>query len=128
MLAPEYFDENVTGADAERFRRYNYDIEFTGTIVENFTAPLSAVRSWIDRTAYPATYTGGSLTQWGTVRYNFAEALRIARDQGPTSLAAVNTPPRATAVTYRPATAEANLPKLPLLPVSPDLIYYGEAQ
>ena len=128
VLAPEYFDDSVTGADAERFRRYNYDIEFTGTIAENFTAPLAAVRSWIDRTAYPATYTGGSLTQWGTVRYNFAEALRIARDQGPTSLAAASTPPRATAVTYRPATVEANLPKLPLLPVSPDLIYYGEAQ
>ena len=96
------------------------------------TAPLEAVRGWTDRTAYPNAYhTSGavtSLAEWGTIEYHFAEALRIVRDQGLTTLAAASTPPRATSPTYYPATAEANLPKLPLLPVSPDLIYYGEAQ
>ncbi len=136
VLAPDYFNEDITsdGTPAQdrltqRFRRYNYAVEFTGMIAENFTAPLESVRGWMDRAAYPNAYTaGGNLSQWGTVQYNFAESLRIVRDQGLTSLAAVNTPPRATAITYYPATAEANLPKLPLLPVSPDLIYSGEAQ
>ena len=127
VLTADYFDDQVTGTEAERFRRYNYKIDFTGTIAENFTAPLEAVRGWTDRTAYPNAYaTTGELTEWGTIRYHFAEALRIVRNQGLTTLAAASTPPRTTS-TY-PATAEANLPKLPLLPVSPDLIYYGEAQ
>ena len=134
VLSADYFDGNASPANqteqyVERFRRYNYKIDFTGTIAENFTAPLEAVRGWTDRTAYPNAYgTAGALTEWGLVQYHFAEALRIVRDQGLTTLAAADTPPRETSSTYYPATAEANLPKLPLLPVSPDLVYSGEAQ
>lgn len=129
VLTADYFDDRVTGTEAERFRRYNYKIDFRGTIAENFTAPLEAVRGWTDRCAYPNAYhSTGALTQWGSISYHFAEALRIARDQGLTTLAGAGTPPRVTSPSYYPVTAEANLPKLPLLPVSPDLIYYGEAQ
>ena len=115
VLAADYFDSSATGADAVRFRRYNYKVTFKGTISENFTARVETVRDWTDRTAYPAyDEVAPNAFYWGTIEYNFDETLRVVRDQalGATLL----------------ASAQSNQPKLPLLPVSPDLVYYGEAQ
>ncbi len=123
VLTSDYFDKQATGADAVRFRRYNYKITFKGAIAENFTARVGAVRGWTDRTAFPEAYTGGALSQWGTIKYIFDESLRIARDQALTTLVGVD---RSSPDVL--ASAQSNLPKLPLLPVSPDLVYYGEAQ
>jgi len=116
VLTGDYFDENLTGAAAVENRRYNYKITFHGTIAENFTASVEAVQDWTDKLAYPADYSGttiDTLTRWGTIEYEFDETLRLRRFHGP--------------VPY-PVNPAANLPKLPLLPVGPDLVYYGEAQ
>jgi len=123
VLAADYFDSRVTGTDAERFRRYNYKITFNGTIAENFTVRVEAARDWTDKTAYPTSYSAGTLSEWGTIDYIFDETLRVARDQALTTLAGTD---RSSSDVL--ASAQSNLPKLPLLPVSPDLVYYGEAQ
>jgi hypothetical protein len=114
VLSSGYFDDKASGADAVRFRRYNYRIAFKGQIAENFTARLEAVRDWTDKTAYPAYDLAAGAFYWGTVEYIFDEAARIARDQ-------------ALSDTEVLASVQSNQPKLPLLPVSPDLVYYGEA-
>lgn len=132
VLGPGYFDEELTvesvgtenpaltpeeaRARVIENRRYNYRITFVGTIAENFTASVEAAQGWTDRLAYPGEWveTGADvweLGQWGTIEYIFDESLRSARFP-----ASVSTP-------TNPA---ANLPRLPLLPVSPDLVYYGE--
>ncbi|MGD9495062.1 MAG: hypothetical protein AB7Y46_02005 [Armatimonadota bacterium] len=116
VLTSDYFDETVTGPQAVENRRYNYQITFTGTIAENFTASVEAAQDWTDKLAWPAAYAGNTidtLSQWGTIQYHFDETLRLARFHGPVA---------------EPAHPAANLPRMPLLPVSPDLAYYGEAQ
>lgn len=116
VLNGDYFDDQVAGPDAVYDRRYNYQVTFTGTIAENFTASVEAVQDWTDKLAYPAEYSGpdiSTLTRWGTIEYNFDETLRTVRFHG------------AVADPINPA---ANLPRMPLQPVSPDLVYYGEAQ
>ncbi|MFO8080229.1 MAG: hypothetical protein R6V07_07995 [Armatimonadota bacterium] len=111
VLGPGYFDDGLTGDEAIENRRYNYRLTFVGTIAENFTASVEAARDWTDEMAYPAAYDGGDLAEWGSVNYIFDESLRIERF--------LSTVSNAT----NPA---ANLPRLPLLPVSPDMVYYGE--
>lgn len=114
VLTPGFFDGNVIGDEAVEFRRYNYRITFNGTIAENFTAPVEAVQRWTDELAYPGDYAGdtiASLARWGTIEYTFDETLRLARYD------------LRTATDTQPATM---LPRLPLLPVSPDLVYYGD--
>jgi len=116
VLTADYFDEDVSGGRAVENRRYNYKITFNGTIAENFTAPVEAAQDWTDKMAYPAAYAGatiGTLSQWGTIEYEFDETLRLARFHG---------------AVVDPTHPAANLPRVPLLPVSPDLVYYGEAQ
>ena len=116
VLTADYFDEDVSGGQAVENRRYNCKITFTGTIAENFTAPVEAAQDWTDKMAHPATYAGatiGTLSQWGTIEYEFDETLRLARFHG---------------TVVDPTHPAANLPRVPLLPVSPDLVYYGEAQ
>jgi len=84
------------------------------------------VRDWTDKWAYPVFFNGsggnGPALGWGTISYYYDETLSAARDQAPTVLSSSNT---RYATTLR-ATNWANLPKAPCLPVSPDLIYYGE--
>ncbi|MGQ9731794.1 MAG: hypothetical protein ACUVX8_11035 [Candidatus Zipacnadales bacterium] len=108
-------------ARAEAYVRYNYDILVRGSITENFTAPVDAVYEWTDK------WCCNSLTPYGSrmsIRYVYDDAVRAQRDRGnlgDTSPAAPGTP------ILRRSTDSANLPKVPLLPVSPDLLYYGEA-
>jgi len=120
VLTASYFDDEASGdpntPEPVEFRRYNYKISFNGTIAENFTAPVEAVQDWIDKSAYPAAYSGSTidtLSRWGTIEYRFDETLRAARFYS------------TVADPMHPA---ANQPRVPLLPVSPDLVYYGEAQ
>ncbi|MFW5866236.1 MAG: hypothetical protein ACOCX2_00375, partial [Armatimonadota bacterium] len=118
VLSPGYFDESLdardgsaTRAEVIENRRYNYRITFIGTIAENFTASVEAAQDWHDKTGYPEWDTGGDLAGWGTISYEFDETLRMTRFDSTVSNST------------NPA---ANLPRLPLLPVSPDLVYYGE--
>ncbi len=119
VLSPGYFDPNlavdpvagVAVGDVIENRRYNYKLTFVGTIAENFTATVEAAQGWHDRLAFPETYDSGDLEEWGTVEYQFDETLRLARFHSTVS---------------NPMNPAANQPRLPLLPVSPDLVYYGE--
>lgn len=116
VLSGDYFDPELTGDEAVENRRYNYRLTFTGAIAENFTASVEAAQDWTDKLAYPAEYTSdtiASLSRWGTIDYNFDETLRTVRFHGTVA---------------DPVNPAANLPRMPLQPVSPDLVYYGEAQ
>ena len=61
--------------------------------------------------------------RWGTIEYEFDDRLRVRRDQGRTTF---DPGTRVRATTERLHTEQTNLPRLPLLPVSPTLLYYGE--
>jgi hypothetical protein len=114
VLTGDYFDEEVTRDEAVAFRRYNYRVAFIGTIAQNFTASVEAQQDWHDKLAYPAEYSGttiGTLARWGTLEYHFNDTLRLARYHAGVSM---------------PLHPAANLPRMPLMPVSPDLVYYGE--
>jgi hypothetical protein len=114
VLSPGYFDDELSGDEAVYNRRYNYKVTFKGTIAENFTASVEAAQGWTDRLAYPAQYGGDTiadLERWGTIEYSFDESLRVTRLHSTAS---------------DPTNPAANQPRLPLLPVSPDLVYYGE--
>ncbi len=116
VLTADYFDDEVSGGEAVENRRYNYKLTFTGTIAENFTASVEAVQAWTDKMAYPAAYSGptlADLSEWGTIEYQFDETLRLVRYHSTVA---------------NPTNPAANLPRVPLLPVGPDLVYYGEAQ
>jgi len=78
------------------------------------------VREWSDKWSYPVGTDG-----WGTIRYEFDESLRRARDQAITTLGA-NSAERVAAAVL--SSEQANLPVLPALPVSPDLVFYGEGR
>ena len=116
---------------SSRFRRYNYNITVRGTITAERTASLDAVQDWSMKWAYPEySDTSGRLTlRWGTISYEFEERFRMNRDQALTSLSGpdnnIRGPSPTATATYSPA---SNLPKLPCLPVSPTLLYYGETQ
>jgi hypothetical protein len=118
------FDETAIGAAAARFRRLNYDLEIRGAITENFHASPAAWREWQDHWAYPqyfADSSGNAALAWGTVAYHYDETLLASRVEPPTTLTSSN-------VRYggeAPTAAGANLPKLPLLPTCPGLIYQG---
>jgi hypothetical protein len=105
-------------ARAAAYLRYNYDIVVNGAITECFTAPVDAVYEWTNKWAYPGS--GGSLP---SIRYTFDSSVRAARDRG----GAGSTSGVLGAPIVRRSTDSANLPRLPLLPVSPDLVYYGES-
>ncbi len=140
MIPGAYFDENTYTADfdgdgdvdaddslwAARMRRYNYRITVRGCITEDHTAEVDDLHDWSNKWAFPIYDADTMALSWGTIDYEFDERLRIVRDQGLTSLD--DTPTRRLRVTSsRLHTPQANLPKLPLLPVSPTLLYYGEA-
>lgn len=106
-------------ARARAYLRYNYDIVVRGSITENFTAPVDAVYEWIDKWACNTTTPDGTLM---SITYIYDGSTRNTRDrgdQGATS-GALGAP------LLRRSTESANLPCLPLLPVSADLVYYGE--
>lgn len=119
VLTPGYFDPELdardpetTVADVIENRRYNYRVTFIGTIAENFTASVEAARDWTDKLAHPAEYDGsGNLDRWGTIEYVFDDTLRLVRFHSTVT---------------DPTHPAANQPRLPLLPVSPDLVYYGD--
>lgn len=123
VLTSGWFDETASDSPADpdapdpvRYRRYNYKITFNGTIAENYTAPIEAARDWTDKCAFPAEYTGNTtrdLGRWGTIEYYYDDTLRLTRYHGPVE---------------DPAHPAANLPRMPLLPVGPDLVYYGESR
>lgn len=115
VIPAPYFYEDATGSNVERFLRYNYDIEIRGAITENFHPGPAAVREWQEKWAWP---DGAA---WNSIRYVYDETILAAREQATTTLTG---PIREASAVL--ATNAANLPKLPLLPVSPDLIYYGE--
>jgi len=116
VIPAPYFYEEATGPNAERFLRYNYDIEIRGTITENFHPGPAAVREWQEKWAFPDPTAG-----WNSIRYVYDETILAAREQPTTTLSG---PVRSASTVL--ATDQANLPKHPLLPVSPDLIYYGQ--
>ncbi|MBM3497599.1 MAG: hypothetical protein FJX74_02905 [Armatimonadetes bacterium] len=110
-------------ARAATYLRYNYDITVRGSISESFTAPVDAVYEWTDKWACNTVVSSPNARLGGTlqsIRYEYDESVREARDRG--GLGAISLPPGNT----RRTTAAANLPKLPGLPVSADLIYHGE--
>jgi hypothetical protein len=106
-------------ARANAYLRYNYDIVVRGSITENFTPPVDAVQEWTDKWACSSTTALGSRT---TISYQYDSSLREARDRGNQGSASGNL----GAPLLLRSTESANLPKLPCMPVSPDLLYYGE--
>jgi len=108
---------------AARMRRYNYMITVRGCITEDHTAALEDAQDWHNKWAFPIYDTTTEL-RWGTIEYEFDDRLRANRDQGRTTF---NGGTRVRATTARLHSEQRNLPKLPLLPVSPTLLYYGEA-
>jgi hypothetical protein len=119
--------ENINGlidtpdeiARANTYLRYNYDITVRGSITENFTPPVDAVQEWVDKWACTATTPLGSRS---TISYVFDGSLREARDRGDQGATSGDL---SSPLLHR-STDSANLPKLPCMPVSPDLLYYGE--
>jgi len=91
-----------TGQDAIDGLRYNTPIFFRGAISESHPADSPAVADWVNKWSYPYYLTGDSTDKphWGTIKYEFDDDL-INNRRGPLSI-------------------------LPVLPVSPDLIYEGE--
>jgi hypothetical protein len=109
-----------------RFRRFNYDLEIRGAIAENFHAPAAAWREWQDHWAYPQYFSGtaGETLAWGTVKYYYDETLLATRAEPQTTLNTTG----GQVVRYAGedlADPGINLPKLPLLPTCPGLIYRG---
>jgi len=129
-LADRNGDGTVSLVEREnqrRYRRYNYDILVRGMITENFTAPVSAVYDWTNKWAYPGTdlpevaaAPGGDpvANDLPSIRYLFDSSLRQARDRFD---------PGTGGPWCARGTAEADLPTVPHLPVSPKLVYFGEA-
>jgi hypothetical protein len=112
-------------AQARTYLRYNYDIVVRGSITENFTAPVDTVYEWTDKWACNTPVAGvgpdvdGSLQ---SITYIYEGSVRSARDRGGQgALSGVFGTPL-----LRRSTESANLPSVPLLPVSSDLLYYGE--
>ena len=119
-------DGQIDGEDslwAASMRRYNYRITVRGCITEDHTAAIEDVQDWSNKWAFPI-YTSETELTWGTIEYEFDERLRVRRDQGLTVLDPGTAERTTDARLYSP---QANLPRLPLLPVSPTLLYYGEA-
>ncbi len=108
--------------ESEKYLRYNYDIEIRGAITENFHPGPAAVREWQEKWAYPEGSVG---TDWNSIRYIYDETLRAARLQAPTVLGGIDNNIRSSDAIY--GSRPARLVKLPLLPATPDLLYYGEA-
>lgn len=109
-----------------RYRRLNYDLEIRGAIAENFHADPAAWRQWHDHWAYPQYFDGGAgpALAWGTITYRYDETMLASRVEPQTQLGGAN-------VRYAeesPTAGGANLPKLPLLPTCPGLIYRGSGQ
>lgn len=134
VIPGAYFDANARAMDydgdgtiqaderlwATRMLRYNYRITVRGCITEDHTANVEDVADWSNKWAFPI-YSDGSTLGWGTIEYEFDDRLRVPRDQGITSLSG-----DVRSTTQRISSPQANLPKLPLLPVSDSLLYYGE--
>jgi hypothetical protein len=95
-------------AYATHFKRHNYQVIFTGCIVEDRPAGPEAVKDWTDKWAYPLWDASGNVTGWDSIQYYFDTSYRLARDD--------------PGLTGSP---ESNLPALPALPVSSDLIVVG---
>lgn len=121
VIPGDYFDGTQVGYMARRFRRYNYDICVRGAITEAFHADPGMVRDWSDKWSWPLA--GGG---WATIRYEYDEQLRAARWQAATTLTGASGNVRAAASSLVPLPAQANLPKLPLLPVTGQLDFQGE--
>jgi len=122
IIPGQYFAPTATGGDAARFLRYNYDLEIRGAIAENFHASPAAWREWQDRWAYPQYFESGGTTYlaWGTIRYRYDETLLANRAEPPTLMSG-NLRYASSALFHE----GVNLPKLPLLPTCPGLIYHG---
>ncbi len=115
VIPGRYFKEDVSAAEAREYLRYNYDVEIRGAITENFHPGPAVVREWQEKWAYPAG------ADWNSIRYIYDETLLAARTQPLTTLSGV--------VRFSPlanASWHSNTVKVPLLPASPDLLYYGE--
>lgn len=129
VIPGDHFDPRQSGVLARHFRRYNYDICVRGAITENFRAEPEMVREWSDKWAWPLP--GGG---WATIRYEFDESLRDNRDPRDLRISTLSGNERFTHSASTPlpghdgvsASPKSNLPRLPLLPVSPDLIFFGE--
>lgn len=113
VIPGRYFKEDVLGADVRPYLRYNYDVEIRGAITENFHPSPAVVREWQEKWAYPAG------AAWNSIRYVYDETLLAARTQPLTTLSGVV---RSSPI----ASWHSNTVKVPLLPASPDLLYYGE--
>ncbi len=127
VIPGRFFDERQSGNLARGFRRYNYDISVRGCITEAFHAEPEKVREWSDKWSYPAP--GGG---WLTLRYEYDESIRNTRDPRalrPTTLAgSIRYTDAASPTVLSFATPRGNMPVLPCLPVSDELIFYGEGQ
>ncbi len=135
VIPGSYFDESATHndtdedgiSDAVEYRRYNYQITVRGAITQNYTAPPEAVREWMDKWSYPSDWledAGNWYPCWGSLQYVYDETLRAGRDQ-PFGEVPNGSNVRICAV--GPTPPAWNMPRLPVLPVSPSLIYYGQA-
>jgi len=83
-----------------RFRRYNYRVVVNGAVVINDTPSLADVGEWNDKWSYPVWNGGGY--DWYPVEYHYDGGL--ATERAP------------------------NLPRLPHLPVSEDVLFTGQEE
>ena len=123
-LAGENINGRIDTADeqarAGAYMRYNYEIIVNGSITENFTAPPDAVYEWTEKWAVSDQALGGGVM---SITYRFDSATRASRDRG----GAGEVSGTLAAPLVGRSTPSANLPRIPNLPVSPDLVYFGEA-
>ena len=106
-------------ARAKAYLRYNYDLTVRGSITESFTAPVDAVYEWTDKWSCNTPLSDGSLR---SLTYIYDGSVREARDRGGQGATSGNL----GAPLLHRSTESANLPRVPLLPVSADLLYFGE--
>jgi len=127
VIPGRYFDTRHVGNAARAFLRYNYDICVRGCITEAFHAGPDMVREWSDKWAWPVIGAG-----WSTIRYEFDESIRNTRDPRALRLTTLNADTRyadaGSPYMLATATVQGNLPVLPCLPVSDELVFYGEGQ
>lgn len=138
VIPGAYFDSDAQAMDfdgdgtiqaderlwATRMLRYNYRITVRGCITEDHTANVEDVAEWSNKWAFPI-YSDGETLSWGTVEYEYDDRLRVSRDHGITNL---NPATDVRTTGQRIYTPQSNRPKIPLLPVSPSLLYYGEVR
>ncbi len=91
-------------ADFAESRRWNVRLRIYGAITESYVADPGSVADWYDKWSYPLNFAAMDDGDWGLIEFRYDPGLR----------------------SNRPFARFSTLPRLPFLPVSPDLVYFGK--